>query len=211
MPNAKVKVGARGASSAQLVALARNVGTNSTGNTSLPGVQSELAGLATAADETETAQLDQTAKQQVAQTATSTVSAKKIALLDKLNRVGAKVDLDASGDPTIIRSSGFSVAGTPAPAGPLPQVGNLGATAGDATGQADLNWEPVENNHGYIIQMTTTPTNAASWQQVANSSASKVTVTGLTTGTQYWFRVAALGVGGQPGPFSDAASALAAA
>jgi hypothetical protein len=211
MAKAKVKVGIRGLSTTQLVALARNVVTNSTGKATLPGVQAELPGLTTAANDAETAEQDQTAKQQVAQTATSTAHDKVVILVDKVNRAGAKVDLDADGNPTIILESGFAVAGTPTPAGPMPQVPGLAATSGDLGSTADLVWQPVANNHGYIIDATTTPTNAASWQRVANSSASKVTVTGLTAGTKYFFRVAALGTGGVPGPFSDPATALAAA
>ena len=209
MAKATVKVGLRGLSPTQLVALARNVGTNSTGKPSLPSVQSELPGLATAANDVETADQDQTAKQQVAQTSTSVLHDKVVILISKLNRAGAKVDLDADGNATVILDSGFAVAGTPTPAGPMPKVEGVAASTGDTDGTADLIWQPVDNNHGYIVQATTDPNNASSWKQVANSSASKVTVTGLTPGTKYWFRVAALGTGGKPGPFSDPATALA--
>jgi len=210
MAKAKVKVGLRGQSPLQLVAQSRTVVTNCTGNASLPSVQSELAGLTIAANDVETAAADQAVKAAAAQTSTSTLSDKKTVLADKMIRVGAKVELDADGNPTIILGSGYAVAGTPTPAGPMPKVESLSATPGDNEGDADLNWQPVDNNHGYIVQSTTTPTTASSWQHAANSSASKVTVSGLTSGTKYWFRVAALGTASQPGPFSDPATALAA-
>jgi hypothetical protein len=50
--------------------------------------------------------------------------------------------------------------------------------------------------------------NAGDCTPPATATKSKATVTGLTSGTRYWFRVAAIGSAGQ-GPWSDPATAIA--
>ena len=209
MAKAKVKVGLKGRSLSQKADLGDRVVANSTGKASLPGVQAHLAVIGAKVAAARTKLTAQGNAQQVAQTATSAAHDAEIELDEALTKGGTLVDLDANGSETIVLESGYEVAGTPTPAGPMPKVTNFSATPSDTEGGADMHWNPVDNNHGYVIQRSTDPNNAASWQQVANTSKSQTTVTGLVSGTKYWFRVAALGTGGTPGPFSDPANAIA--
>ena len=59
-----------------------------------------------------------------------------------------------------------------------------------------------------VLENCHDPATASSWQQVGFSTKSKFTVPGLTSGTKYWFRVAAIGTAGQA-PWSDPATAMA--
>ena len=210
MAKKKVKTGLKGLTLPQKIAKATNVVTNSTGKPFLTRVQSELIPLSAKILAAQNALNAQLAAAQASLTATSTAHDKELDLDQALNTVAALVDLDANGDETKILASGFEVASGPTATGPMPQVANLSATAGDAEGEVDLNWNPVANNHGYIIQQTADPNNVASWHQVANSTKSKATITGVLPGSKFWFRVAALDTDGHPGPFSNPATALAA-
>jgi len=60
----------------------------------------------------------------------------------------------------------------------------------------------------YIWQVCSDPMTEANWRQVDVITASKTTVTDLTSGTKYWFRVAAKASGAQ-GPWSDPAQKMA--
>jgi len=93
--------------------------------------------------------------------------------------------------------------------GPMTQVVNLSGTTGDFIGTVDLAWDKVNGARSYIIQITTTPNDEASWKLAGSAVKSSYTVAGLTSGTKYWFRVAALGTAGQ-GPWSDPAEKMAA-
>ena len=124
----KVKVGLKGKSLQQKIDQANNIVTLSTGKASLPGVQPRLAGLAAKATAAATKLAKQTQKQQEAVTATSEANDAEVALDAELTACGQLVDIDAAGNATVILESGFSVASSPAPAGPMPQVQNLGAT-----------------------------------------------------------------------------------
>jgi len=93
--------------------------------------------------------------------------------------------------------------------GAMTQVVNLSATTGDFVGTVDLAWDKVPGARSYVIQMTTTPSDEASWKLAGSAVKSSFTAAGLTSGTKYWFRVAALGTAGQ-GPWSDPAEKMAA-
>ena len=99
-------------------------------------------------------------------------------------------------------------------AGRAPAIGHLlapaglGGALGAMPGTVALWWEAVRGARTYIVHMTLTPEIETSWQQFGICTSAKFTAKGLTTGTQYWFRVAALGTAGQ-GPWSSALERLA--
>jgi len=111
------------------------------------------------------------------------------------------------GDPVKIGFIGMDVAATAAPVGPLPATA-IFATMSEIFGSIDLMCEPVEGAHFYIWQRCSDPLLEANWQQIEITTATKFTVPGLTSGTKYWFRVAAKGTGAQ-GPWSDPAQKMA--
>ena len=117
----------------------------------------------------------------------------------------------ANGDPAIIALAGMGVSDdTATPVGPMPKVENLHAAQGDADGEIDLNWNPVGRGlQNYRVEITTDPAGQTGWTFKMNAGGkSKVTVTGLTSGQRYWFRVVAEGAGG-PGAPSDIATKVA--
>jgi hypothetical protein len=75
---------------------------------------------------------------------------------------------------------------------------------GDFEGSVDVAVDRVRGAGSYLVQKSQTPDTPGSWQQAAISTKSSCTVTGLTSGQHYWFRVAAIGAAGQ-GPWSDQA------
>jgi hypothetical protein len=77
------------------------------------------------------------------------------------------------------------------------------------TGEVDLQWNPIRRGlKSYIIEKTTDAGAATGWTHAGISTKSKTSISGLTSGTRYWFRVAAVGTAGQ-GPWSDPATKTA--
>ncbi len=90
----------------------------------------------------------------------------------------------------------------------ITRVLKLAATSGDFEGTIDAMWEKVRGARQYLIQVTTTPTDPASWKLVAASVKTSFLIEGLVSGTKYYIRVAAVGSAGQ-GPWSAEENCLA--
>lgn len=106
-------------------------------------------------------------------------------------------------------SAGMEIVGARAPVGPMPKVEGLRATQGDGNGEVDLHWNPVKRGlSNYLVEMTDDPTGVTGWHIISTPTKSSMTVTGLTSGKRYWFRVTANGAAGQ-GPASEAATKVA--
>ena len=121
---------------------------------------------------------------------------------------------NASTDPNnppeqIVVSAGMEPEDARSPVGSMPKIVGLFATQGDADGEIDLHWNPIKRGlNSYVIEYTTDPAGQTGWGHTKVCTASKITLTGLTSATRYWFRVAAVGAAGQ-GPWSDAATKVA--
>ena len=95
-------------------------------------------------------------------------------------------------------------ADTDAPVGRLPQPANLVATGGDLDGTVDLAWDPIKRGvQTYVAERATAA--AGPYTQCYIGKASSCTDTSLVSGTEYWYRVRALGAAG-PSAWSDRAS-----
>jgi Fibronectin type III domain len=79
----------------------------------------------------------------------------------------------------------------------VPQA--LKATAGDHDGEIDLTWKAVSNARSYTIESSVDPATASSWTHVGIATSTSKTIANLTSGKRYWFRLAAIGGGGQSG------------
>jgi len=67
-----------------------------------------------------------------------------------------------------------------------------------------LNWDAIRRGvQTYVAQQATA--SGGPWTQCYVGKASKCTVTGLTSGTEYWFYVRAIGAAG-PSAWSDPAA-----
>ena len=108
-------------------------------------------------------------------------------------------------DAATLQLGGWEIAAsTTAPVGQLPQPANLVATGGDLDGSVDLAWDPIKRGvQTYIAQQAAS--SSGPWTQCYVGKPSSCTVTGLTSGTQYWFQVSAIGAAG-PSPWSDPAT-----
>ena len=108
-------------------------------------------------------------------------------------------------DAATLASGGWEIAaGTHAPVGQLPQPQNLHATGGDLDGSVDLGWDAIKRGvQTYIAERATAADGP--YTQCYIGKASSCTDTGLVSGTEYWYRVKALGAAG-PSAWSDRAS-----
>jgi hypothetical protein len=111
-------------------------------------------------------------------------------------------------DPATLEDGGFVLRAKGSPVGPMPQPAAAAATIGDLEGTVDFHWNAIKRGvTSYIAEYATSP--SGPWTQFYVNKASSCTATGLTSGTQYWFRVRAVGAAG-PGPWSDPATCRAA-
>jgi chitodextrinase len=70
-----------------------------------------------------------------------------------------------------------------------------------------MDWAPVRGAYTYIVEKAPDAP-VLTWQPALTTTKSKVAVNTMTSGSKYWFRVAAVGTAGQ-GPWSDAISKYA--
>lgn len=133
---------------------------------------------------------------------------KEIVFDTVLTQEGSYVENASAGDPAKIQSAGMQVQAAPAPPAVLPKVEDVSATGGDLDQECDIHWNPVKKKNTYIIEVSPDPVTPTSWIQAGLPTKSKFTVSGLTSGAKYWFRVAASGSLGA-GPWSDPAPARA--
>lgn len=82
------------------------------------------------------------------------------------------------------------------------QVLNLAAKEGAKTQEIALSWTAIKGAKSYIIECS--EGDSANWQMKAVSTKSNAVVDNLKSGTQYWFRVCAVGASGK-GAYSDPA------
>jgi hypothetical protein len=108
-------------------------------------------------------------------------------------------------DAATLQSGGWEIAASStAPVGQLPQPQNLHATGGDLDGTVDLGWDPIKRGvQTYVAERATAADGP--YTQCYIGKPSSCTDTGLVSGTEYWYRVRALGAAG-PSPWSDRAS-----
>ena len=107
-----------------------------------------------------------------------------------------------------LTTTGLPLRGEPTPIGEMPAPANLRAAMGDGAGEIDLQWDAIYGAVSYVIECREYNP-ATGWSQIKLIKQSKFTVTGLTSGKTYAFRVRALGPKGE-GPWSDEAVKMAA-
>lgn len=105
-------------------------------------------------------------------------------------KLAAYVEKVAEGDATKILSSGFHESRQPTP----PQKPQLAAGDGANTGSVKLTAKAVDRAGAYIWQSAkdNLPVAESDWVLVATGTRSYYEITGLTVGSKYYFRVAAV-------------------
>jgi hypothetical protein len=119
-----------------------------------------------------------------------------------LTQLAAYVDATAGGNEVVIMSSGMGVKSPKTP--PVPPVAPAAVTAANTimTGEIDLKWDRVTGAKTYAIERSPEPVTAQSWTNGDSATKARATVSNLTAGQKYWFRVAAIGAAGH-GPWSN--------
>lgn len=112
-----------------------------------------------------------------------------------------------AGDPVKLQSGGFELRSAAEPVGVPDQVLSLAVSAGDESGQLDLQWDRVKGARSYEIEVSPDPITATSWTHRPSVTRSRVTLTGFTSGQKIWVRVRAVGAAGQ-GAWSDPATKI---
>lgn len=110
-------------------------------------------------------------------------------------------------DAAKLATTGLPLRSDPTAVGDMPAPSNLRATMGDKVGEIDLAWDAIYGASSYIVECREYSPSTG-WSQVKLLRQSRHTVTGLTSGKTYAFRVSALGPKGE-GPWSDEAVKMA--
>lgn len=207
----KIKLNFRQLSIAEKIARAKQIIAAVESNaTDFKSPSPPLASLTTATNELETAAKETQEARQAAKTKTS-AQAQKEDTLDKLmSQLSGYVESVAGDNEELIRKAGMD---TRAPTGGsssvIPAVPPASsATRGDREGDIDCSWDTVAGARSYVIEISPDPPTSTSWKHAGVSTKSRSTISNLTPGTRYWFRVAAVGTAGQSG-WSDPAMCIA--
>lgn len=169
-----------------------------------------LASVTTATNELETAAAETQEARQLAKTKTSAQGQKEDTLDKLMSQLSGYVESVAGDNEELVRRAGMdtrAAAGGASSATPaVPPA--LSATRGDREGDIDCSWDTVAGARSYVIEISPDPPTATSWAHAGVSTKSRSTISNLTPGTRYWFRVAAVGTAGQSG-WSDPAMCIA--
>lgn len=204
----KVKLNIRNLAPTELIAKARQIAIALTNNPTFPNSQAIVALITGAADELEAAYTDAQTTRQLAVTKTSIQHDKTDLLVGILRQAAAYIESVAGDDESKLLSAGVGIKTTTpaASSGDTPAPINLHATAGDHEGEIDLAWDRVQGAKSYVLERS--PDSPTLWAQEAIVTRSSATVSGLSSGTHYWFRVSAVSSAGQSG-WSDPAVRMA--
>lgn len=207
---AKVKLNLRSLSPTEKTAKARQIVASLTGNPDFTTPFPPLTQITTSADALDDAFAEVQAAKQTVLTKSSILRERNDALDGQLRQLASYVESISGDDETKILSAGVGIKNVVSSGigTPLTAPTGLSAAEGDHDGEIDLNWDKVKNAKSYVIERSVDPPTATSWTYEATSSKSSATVVGLTSGTRYWFRVAAVLAAGQTG-WSDPSTKIA--
>lgn len=194
---AKVKLDFRNLPDSEIIQQCTNIKTALTGNATFATPTPTLTAFGTLLT-TAQAKLTVSDNAQVAsKQATSDKDAAIAALLAAASQLATYVDLTAAGDETKIMSAGMNVRAQRTPSATPSQVANLSVTAGDSSGELDLQWDPASSAKSYEVHVSPDPVTNASWNSQPSVTKSKTVVNGMASGTRVWTRVRAINSAGQ--------------
>lgn len=206
---ARIRLNLSRLSVAQKIAKAKQIVAAMTGNPNFTAPSPPLPEVTSATTELQNAASASAVAKQTVKEATAVQNDKETTLDQLLTRLAGYVESVAGSDEQMILSAGMDVrAPSVSATEPPSQPQALAATAGDRDGEIDLSWEPVAGAKSYALEQSGDPVTPTSWQHAGVSTRSFHTANGLTSGTRYWFRVAAINQVGQSG-WSDPAMKIA--
>ena len=196
---ARVRLNLRNLSVPAKIAKGRHIVTSMTDNKNFPNPTPPLTEVTAALDALEEAFAQIQASRARVTALTVTQDNAEAKLDQTLTQVAAYVESVAGRDDTLITSVGMELKSSPSTT-TLPSVPQaLTAAAGDHDGELLLSWKSVPNAKSYVIESSTDPATVTSWEHVGIATSATKIVTGLKSGTRFWFRIAAVGAGGQSG------------
>jgi hypothetical protein len=144
-------------------------------------------------------------------------------LLADVTALGVYVQSASGGDAGIIMSAGMDVRKPPTRRNSLGDLVNVVLRYTGKSGTAGIKWKPVKGAVAYNIQQyaeqpvtsapNTQPTieesNSWDWENALTTSAAKGLISGLISGTKYWFRVQAVGPNNTTSGWSNPSSIIA--
>jgi hypothetical protein len=123
-----------------------------------------------------------------------------------MNLFGNSAVANAKGKAELLQLGGFTVTtATHTPAPGVSQLENLILNAGKMPGSLAAKCNPDASAKTYEWQTTTGDPVTGPYVTFKTTTAARVTITGLTSGTRVWVRVRAIGTKGIEGPWSDPA------
>ena len=209
MPKAKAATKLKGKTVSELVEAADKVETSLDGNVNFSVDVAKITELGTKKAALETKQTEAGMARDASEQKTAERDETRKDLEELLTELANFVN-SKSTDEAILQTSGFDVF-IPSEKEPveLVQVQNLSATEGDNEGEIDLQWDRVSGATAYGMQQSLDPNNPTNWTNLEGvGKTSKTTVSGLTSGTKYWFRVRAKR-GNESAGWSDPATKIA--
>jgi hypothetical protein len=195
----KVKLNFRNLSIPEKISKARQILRAITGNAKFPNPVPPLTALTDGTDNLDDAYVLAQRSKQAWRSAVDVQNKAEDALDQLFSQCARYVESVAGDDDSVIAEAGMDPQAAPGAPAMLEAPSGFNASIGDHEGEIDLSWNPVLNARSYLIQQSTDPTNAAGWAQAGTSTKSGTTISGLTSGTRYWFRVCAVGTLGQSG------------
>lgn len=191
------------------IAKARQIVAALTGNPDFPDPTPAIPVLNNAIEGLETAFVASQAARQDAKTRTTEQNSAEDTLDRLFSQSASYVEAVAGDNESLIQSAAMdlrvaAVSTNEAPGAPAA----LSATGGDHDGEIDLTWDTTPGSRSYIIEKSLDPPTPTSWAHAGVSTRSRITINNLTSGSRYWFRVAAINSNGQSG-WSDPATKIA--
>jgi hypothetical protein len=190
------------------VTIGRSIVAKIEGNANFPQAQSLMATVATALDALEAAETKALGSRQQAISDTLARDVQEGQTDDVLRLLGDAIEKESGGDAAKIHSAGLETQAEKSPIGPLPAPLHLAVTQGDEEGELSVSCDNVRGARSYVWEVTEDTTGKIGWRSGGVSTKSRHDIQGLTSGTRYHVRVAALGAAGQS-PFSDAIAKVA--
>jgi hypothetical protein len=205
---AKVILSFRRLTIPEKIAKVRQIVTALTDNNNFPNANPTLTLITAGADNLEAAYTTTLANKQAVKTSITNQTISEDDLVQLVSQLARDVENRAGGDETLIISAGMDVKAGPTAPGMPDAPSGLEITIGDHDGELDLSWNPVSGVRSYEIQLSPDPPTNTTWTHAATSTKSSTTISDLTPGTRYWFRVSAITAGGQS-DWSDPATKTA--
>jgi hypothetical protein len=205
---AKVKLDFKRLPLAEKIVRAQQIVKNLTGNPDFPNPTPPLAQITATVQALEAKIVQTQAARQAARALTAEQNDLEDQLDQEMDQIGSHIESTSGGNEKKILSAGVGVRSTSAATHDVTAPAAFSLTEGDHNRELKAHWDRVASARSYVLERSADPPTETSWVHEKVVTTSSTTVSGLTSGVRYWFRVAAIGASGQSG-WSDPATKIA--